>query len=84
MNAPKSTWHGKSNIREQEVERLADEFKRRISELQLAILSGKLSPEDLEKAGKELRAMRAQLAEQLETATREETSRRVRPEKAAE
>lgn len=78
---PKSTWRGKSEIREQEVERLGDEFKRRISELQLAILSGKLSPGDLEKAGQELRAMRAQLSEQLETATREGTSRRVRPEK---
>lgn len=82
MIGPKSTWRGKSNIREQEVERLGDEFKRRISELQLAILSGKLSPEDLEKASQELRVMRAQLAEQLETATREGTSRRVRPNPA--
>jgi len=80
VNAPSpSTWHGKSAIREQEVERLSDEFKRRISELQLAILSGKLSDEELRKAGDELKAMRIQLSEQLATATREETSRRVRP-----
>lgn len=70
----------KHNLREQEVERLSEEVKRRISELQLKILSGTLSDEDLKKAGEELAAARKQLVTSLDTTMREQTGRRVRSE----
>lgn len=66
------------DLREQEVERLNADFKRRISELQLAILSGKLSDADLKKAGDELAAMRMQLSANLDTTMREQTGRKLR------
>jgi hypothetical protein len=66
------------DLKEQEVERLNADVKRRISELQLAILSGKLSDEDLKKAGEELATVRKQLLVTLDTTLKEATGRRVR------
>lgn len=66
------------NVREAEVERLVSDFKRRISELQLAILSGKLTGAELDKAGEELATARRQLLLNLEAQMKEQTGRRVR------
>jgi hypothetical protein len=77
MTTPTQVHH---NLRELEVERLNDEVKRRISELQLKILSGTLSDEDLKKTGDELAYARKQLLENIDTTLREQTGRRVRSE----
>lgn len=73
------TWVSKANLRELEVERLSDDFKRRISELQLKILSGTLSDQALIEAGKKLAALRNQLAGSMDTTMREQTGRRLKP-----
>jgi hypothetical protein len=75
---PTPTWVAKTNLREAEVERLGDELKRRISELQLKILSGTLDNAGLNEAGAQLAALRKQMAESLNTSMREQTGRRLR------
>jgi ATP-dependent RNA circularization protein (DNA/RNA ligase family) len=66
------------NLREAEVEKLNADFKRRISELQLAILSGTLSDAELLAAGEKLAELRRSLSQDLETSTREQTGRRIK------
>ena len=66
------------NIREAEVEKLSADFKRRISELQLAILSGNLSESELLAAGEKLAELRRSLSQDLETSAREQTGRRIK------
>ncbi len=77
MNSPTQV---RLDLKEAEVERLNADFKRRISELQLKILSGTLSGADLERASHELAQARRQLAGALETTLKEATGRRVRTE----
>jgi hypothetical protein len=66
------------SLREAEVEKLSADFKRRISELQLAILSGTLSEAELLAAGQKLAELRRSLCEDLEMSTREQTGRRIK------
>jgi hypothetical protein len=71
------TWV-KMDLREKEVERLCDDVKRRISELQLAILSGTLTEAGLVEASEQLATLRKQLAGTLDRSLKEQTTRRVR------
>ena len=70
----------KHNLKEEEAERLSAEVKRRISELQLKILSGTLSNSELADVSSQLASVRQQLADILDSTLREQTSRRVRSE----
>lgn len=65
-------------LKEQEVERLSADFKRRISELQLTILSGSLNTSELAVASEQLAVLRKQVAVNMEVVLKEQTGRRVR------
>jgi hypothetical protein len=66
------------NLREAEVEKMSADFKRRISELQLAILSGKLTEAELLDAGNKLAELRRSLCEDFDSSAREQTGRRIK------
>lgn len=66
------------NLREAQVEKLSADFKRKISEIQLAILSGKLTDAELLVASEKLAALRRSIVEELDSSTREQTGRRIK------
>lgn len=70
----------KLDLREKEVERVNDDVKRRISELQLKILSGTLTSSELDEASAKLAEARKALVTRIDSTLKEQTGRRVRAE----